>query len=274
MRLPMAGSPGAAGEGSTGPAGESGHDDGGPAAPPRKLEASALRLISTLAFAGAMAGLVIVLVHQWTQPRVQAHQARVLQEAIYEVLGGPERYETAFLLNGDFTTGPPPSADTASLERVYVGYDAGGRPMGVAVSGAKAGFQDVIRVLFGYDPVDGRVLGMKVLESKETPGLGDKIEKDSSFVAEFVGAATPLAGVKQGAGREENEIDMITGATISSRVIVDIINDRVDTLGEPLESWWSSGPVAAGVPRPADADDPGTGDGVAARAASPGGGGP
>ena len=34
------------------------------------------------------------------------------------------------------------------------------------------------------------VIGMKVLESKETPGLGDKIEKDSAFVAEFRGSCT------------------------------------------------------------------------------------
>jgi Na+-translocating ferredoxin:NAD+ oxidoreductase RnfG subunit len=79
------------------------------------------------------------------------------------------------------------------------------------------------------------VLGMKVLESKETPGLGDKIEKDADFVAEFAGVATPLVGVKSGKSTgAPGEVDMITGATISAQAIVDIINNRLDALADPL----------------------------------------
>ena len=197
--------------------------------------------------AGAVAGLVIVVVFQWAQPRIEAHQARVLREAITEVLGAPERVETAFLVDGDFTVEPPPTADTAALEKVWVGYDEAGRAKGVAVVGAQPGFQDVIRLIFGYDPDTDRVVGMKVLESKETPGLGDKIEKDSSFVAEFDGVETPLVGVKPtratGAG---NEVDVITGATISSEVIIEIINARLTDLGGPLRALWGRDAVARG----------------------------
>ena len=246
-KLPMASSDEGAGD-----AGRGGERAG--ASGPRKIEASAVRLVSTLTLAGALAGLVIVLVHQWSQPRIQAHQARVLQEAIFEVLGGPERYETAFLVDGGFTTTPPAQADTAALERVYVGYDASGRPVGIAVAGAKAGFQDVIRLLFGYDPAEDEVLGMKVLESKETPGLGDKIEKDSSFVGEFAGVEAPLEGVKPGAGDgDDNEVDMITGATISSRAIIDIINMRLDELAPTLKDYWGRSAVAAWAAPPVQA---------------------
>jgi electron transport complex protein RnfG len=209
--------------------------------------ASALRLIGTLALAGCLAGLVIVLVHQWSRPRIEAHQARVLTEAIYEVLGGPERYETAFLVDDVFTVTPPASADTSALERVYVGFDQVGRPIGVAVAAAEPGFQDVIRLIFGFDPDSGEVVGMKVLESKETPGLGDKIEKDSAFVAEFSGVAAPLEGVKAGrAAGTPNEVDMITGATISSRAVIDIINHRLEGLGTPIRQLWAA--EAAAVP--------------------------
>ena len=73
---------------------------------------------------------------------------------------------------------------------------------------------------------------MKVLDSKETPGLGDKIFKDQAFVDQFfAGPETPLVGVKAGAGKGlPNEIDTITGATISSKVVIDIINHG-------LEEW-------------------------------------
>lgn len=217
---------------------------GAPPPPPVEVEPSSVRLVGTLAVAGALAGLAIVLVFQWARPRIEEYQARVLAEAITDVLAGPARYETVFVEGGALT--PQPTADTAGLDRVYVGYDDADQPVGIAVVGGEPGFQDIIRLIFGYDPGTGEVLGMKVLESKETPGLGDKIEKDSTFIREFERVATPLLGVKK--GRETGaaaEVVTITGATISSKAIIDIINHRVEALGEPMGRYWSS-PTAVG----------------------------
>ena len=217
-------------------------------AAPIEVQASSARLISTLAVAGALAGLVIVLVFQWAQPRIEAYQAMVLREAVTEVLGGPERYETVFIEDGRLTA--QPQSDTAALDRVYVGFDASDRPVGVAMVGAEPGFQDVIRLIFGFDPATGDVLGMKVLESKETPGLGDKIEKDSTFIGEFLGVGTPLVGVKK--GRESGvhaEVVMITGATISSKAIIQIINNRLEGVRDPVTTYWSSPAMVAAAAR-------------------------
>jgi len=224
--------------------------NGTPAPPP---STSSVRLIATLAFAGAFAGMAIVLVFQWANPRIEAHRALVLAQAITEVLGGPERYETVYLQDGRLTLQPD---DTTGLDRVYVGYDAEDGRVGVALVSEEAGFQDIIRVIFGYDPGTGDLMGMKVLESKETPGLGDKIEKDSSFVAEFRDLGTPLVGVKSDrASGAHAEVVMITGATISSRAIINIINHRLEALRDPVSTYWSS-PIASG-PTPS----PGSGGG-------------
>ena len=92
-------------------------------------------------------------------------------------------------------------------------------------------------VIFGFDPASGKLTGMKVLDSKETPGLGDKIFKDQAFVDQFfAGPETPLVGVKIGAGKgKPNEIDTITGATISSKVVIDIINHGLEEWGPILD---------------------------------------
>jgi electron transport complex protein RnfG len=196
--------------------------------------------VATLAVAGALAGLLIVLVHQWSQPRIDAHRARVLAEAVGQVLAGPATTAQLYLVDGSFVSEPPPAADTAALDRVWIGMDETGTPVGIAAVASAAGFQDVIRLIFGYDPGSGAVLGMTVLESRETPGLGDKIEKDSAFVTQFRGVSAPLVGVKAGkAMGAAGEIDMITGATISSQAIVDIINARLDEVGGPLARYWA-----------------------------------
>ena len=186
----------------------------GPAAPPAPPAVSSARLIGTLAGSGAVAGFLLVLAFQMSQPTIAAHKEEMLKRAVLEVLKEPARFEAIEVLG----------------ERVYAGYDAEGRRVGYAIVAAAPGFADTVRVIFGYDPTTRTLLGMKVLESKETPGLGDKIEKEP-FVSEFEGAATPLVGVKGAGG---NGIDMITGATISSRTVIGIINRALERLGPAL----------------------------------------
>ncbi len=230
QKLPVV-EPGSDGNGAAG-------GNGAPPAPAQS-EASSFRLIGTLTFAGAVAGMAIVMVFQWAQPKIEAHKALVLSQAVGVVLGGPDHYETVFLDGDHFTT--QPTADTTALDKVYVGYDASGRPTGVAMEAAEAGFQDIIDLLFGYDPANGDVIGMTVLDSKETPGLGEKITSDSSFINEFDSVGTPLLGVKKGQGKGgHDEVVMITGATISSRAVIKIINDRLDEIKKPVDSYWST----------------------------------
>lgn len=201
------------------------------------------RLVFTLAAAGALAGLLIVLVFRGTQPAIAAHKALVLQLAIEEVLAGPSNFDTLYLYDGALVANLPSGVDARASESVYVGYDEEGRPLGYAIAAGEPGFQDVVRIIFGYDPVRDRILGMKVLESKETPGLGDKIEKDTTFVGQFNGAVPPLVGVKSGRGTGEDprEVDMITGATISSRTVIGIINHSLERLGPALTTYAQRG---------------------------------
>jgi Na+-translocating ferredoxin:NAD+ oxidoreductase subunit G len=197
---------------------------------------SSFRLVATLGTAGALAGMLIVLVFQWAQPRILAHQARAIGIAVEEVLQGPERTETLFLWDGALVATPPAGVDTVQLDRVWAGYDAGGRRIGFAMIGGEAGFQDIISVMFGFDPVEGRILGMRILESKETPGLGDKIFKDEEFVSQFRVAQVPMVPTKPGSGSgDPREVDTITGATISSRTVINIINNRVERMRPLLD---------------------------------------
>ncbi len=203
-----------------------------------RSEVPAWRLVSTLGAAGAVAGLAIVLVFGWANPRIEAHRAEVLRQAIHEVLRAPASYATLFVLEGELVSALPADVDSTELDRVYVGYDAAGERVGFAIAGGLPGYQDVIRLIFGYDAEHSELLAMKVLENKETPGLGDKIEKDSAFVSGFEGVVPPLEGVKTGRGTgDESEVDMITGATISSRTVIEIINRRLESLGPMIDVY-------------------------------------
>jgi len=200
-------------------------------------QASSLRMIASLGSAGAFAGLLIVVVYNLTLPAIEAHRALVLQRAVSEVLNDPARYEVLYATAQKVFESPPAPEAEEGAEKIFVGFDADGRATGVAIKAAAAGFQDVITLIYGFDPASGKLMGMKVLSSKETPGLGDKIEKDLRFVAQFKNAAPPLAAVKRATGAA-GEIDSITGATISSRAVVRIINESLTRLRAPIEAHF------------------------------------
>lgn len=186
------------------------------------------KLIAMMTGAGAIAGLLIVSAYKMTLPRIEEHQGEVMQAAIREVLKAPASYDTLYLAGGKLVKTLPSGASAKTTEKVYLGHDASGRRVGFALGGTENGFQDPVTVMFGYDAGARKVIAMKVIANKETPGLGNKIETDSAFVNGFANASTPLNGVKKDRGKSgPTDVVMITGATISSRTVIRIINNAI-----------------------------------------------
>lgn len=196
-----------------------------PPVTPREVKSWKLPAMMTVA--GGLAGLLIVSVYELTLPRIEHHKAEVLKAAVQEVLRGPSSFDTLYLRNDALVKSLPAGTDAKGVERIYLGRDAAGKPIGFAVSATENGFQDPMTVMFGYDHATKTLIAMRVIANKETPGLGDKIEKDTSFVNDFDHAALPLTGVKKGTVAKDDEIVMITGATISSRAVMRIINNAI-----------------------------------------------
>ena len=189
-----------------------------PAAP------SSLRLVMTLAIAGLVSGVAIIGIYESTLPTITANKARELREAVFKVLPGVSQMQAMVYRDGTLVVVEKPDKDEPV---VYGGYDVAGEFMGYAIPAAGPGFQDTIGLLYGYTPDGKLVLGMEILESRETPGLGDKIYKDADFVAGFsaLSVEPEIVAVKKGTKSLANEIDAITGATISSKAVVRIINE-------------------------------------------------
>lgn len=203
----------------------------------------ALRLVATLTIAGLFSGISIVLAYRTTLPRIQANQRAALERAVFEVLPGTVRLERLVWDGAALTAGS--AGQGALAESIFAGYGEGDHLLGYAVPGAGAGFADTIKLIYGLDPAGDRVLGMKVLESRETPGLGDKIYKDLDFVGEFRELVVdPLIELIKGHGEKPYQVDAITGATISSRAVVKILN-QTNEIWRPRIAAFASQPAAA-----------------------------
>lgn len=184
---------------------------------------------------GILCGLLIVSVYQVTLPIIEQNKAEALQQAIFEVLPGAASSATFERTDAGFVPLADPGAASNPDRLVYAGYDDERRLVGVAVEARGMGYQDVIVLIYGYSFAEDAIIGIQVLESKETPGLGDKIETDPDFLANFerldvsldaegTTLAHPIVAVKKGEKTQPWEVDGITGATISSVAIADILN--------------------------------------------------
>ena len=209
---------------------------------------SSLRLVMTLAIAGLVSGIAIIGIYESTLPTITANKARELREAVFKVLPGVSDMQALVYRDGRIVVVPEPEKDEPV---VYGGYDEQGTFVGYAMPGAGPGFQDTIALLYGYMPREKQVVGMEILESRETPGLGDKIYKDADFVAEFTALSIEpeIVAVKKGTSTQPNHVDAITGATISAKAVVRIINETHVAWAEQLPTPGTEPPLTG---NPAD----------------------
>ena len=196
----------------------------------KPAEPSGARLVMTLGVAGLVAGLALVGVYTVTKPRIDANKQKALQSAIKKVVPGSTRF-LQLVWDGNALEADPAGKGAASSS-VYGAYDDSGAFKGYAIPGAAPGYADLVEVLYGYDPVKKVIIGLAVLESKETPGIGDKIFKDAGFAKNFEALAVepPVKAVPHGSKKSPNEIDAISGATVSSKAVGKAIR-------KSAESW-------------------------------------
>ncbi|SMD42287.1 electron transport complex protein RnfG [Aquiflexum balticum DSM 16537] len=188
---------------------------------------------------GVFCALMIVLTYEGTKERIDTLKAEALEKAVFNVLPGITKTRI-YELTAEGTFVPSDGLDRTKTV-VYAGFDEKDNFKGVAIEASGQGYADVIRILYGYDPSTQTVVGFYVLESKETPGLGDKIEKEENFLANFKALAVQLNAdltqlenkvipVKQGGKTQPWEVEGITGATISSRTIGNILGESTATM--------------------------------------------
>lgn len=188
---------------------------------------SSWSLILTLGLIAMMSGLFVVLAFQLTLPRITLNRQKAMEKAIFAVLPDATSRTNLLLDENGLTLLP----DEAFAEaNVFAGYDADGNLSGLAMEASSRGYQDVVKILYGYSVESECVVGITVLESRETPGLGDKVETDPDFLANFncldaaldpdgAAVANPITTVKNGKKTDPWQIDGISGATVTSTAI-------------------------------------------------------
>ena len=107
--------------------------------------------------------------------------------------------------------------DGATSYTVYT-VSENGAVVGYCVQLAASGFGGDVSLMVGYR-ADGSILGVQIVSHSETPGLGAKVEEEA-HLSQYNGKSGELALDKDG-----GDVDAISGATISSRAVLEGVNE-------------------------------------------------
>jgi len=184
--------------------------------------------------------IIIISVYFFTKPIIEDNLQQQLERAIFSILPGTV-FKNAYIKINENTL-----EKVAKIKKpqtpIYAAYDLNHQLLGFAITAQGMGYQDNIQLLYAYDAKKQKITGMTVLQSRETPGLGSKIIDDKGFLDNFTQLDVQLNAdnkqlkqiievVKPGKKTEAWQIDGISGATVSSKAVGQIIQKSI--------SYWA-----------------------------------
>jgi len=186
-----------------------------------KKESSFINMVLTLFVIAAVAGLALGAIYNVTKEPIALAKRLKIEKAIGEVLPAFDSIRQYKVL----PDGGKPGKDSLTFYHATKNYKA----VGTAVrTFTDNGFGGRFWIMVGF--VDQTVIsGTAVLEHKETPGLGDKMDKGKSdWTDQFKGK--DLTTFKLKVKKDRGDVDAITAATISSRAFCDATQRAFDEL--------------------------------------------
>ncbi|HNP63057.1 MAG TPA: electron transport complex subunit RsxG [Woeseiaceae bacterium] len=173
----------------------------------------------TLAVIAAICTALVALTFQLTAQRITDNEKAFLERNLQPALAG--LFFDSPVTESRLTIPQPhelPGTESAIVYRVYASEEP---VAALFVVSARDGYAGPIRLLIGV-AMDGSITGVRVLEHRETPGLGDRVETTKSdWILQFDGRSLrdPEPGNWKIRG-DGGSFDQLTGASITPRAIV------------------------------------------------------
>jgi electron transport complex protein RnfG len=179
------------------------------------LRESWLLLASSFCF-----GLLIAMTNAALSDRIEQNKAAKLNDLTRALLPGAEVFQP---VEADIQVKLPDGAQEKA--KIFEILSGDKQRLGWSFNAHGSGFAGPVELVVAVDRDFEKIMGFDVLASSETPGFGDQIKSDY-YRKQYAGApAEQLALTKTGnPGVADTQIVAITGATVSSQAVVDIVN--------------------------------------------------
>jgi len=182
-----------------------------------KKESSFFNMVSTLLLITAVAAFSLGMVFNLTKEPIALAKKAKQEAAIKAVLPAFDRLEVLQVKSVW-------EDDSLQFNMAYQNDQFVGAAINTFTN---KGFSGNIKLMVGLLP-DGSINNISVLEHKETPGLGDKMQKNKSPWSEQFNGQNP-ASFDLAVEKDGGDVDAITAATISSRAYTDAVKRAYET---------------------------------------------
>ena len=120
-----------------------------------------------------------------------------------------------------------------TIDDVIQALDDNGNQIGYIVKSNVRGYSSTISVATGYS-LDGVVQGIELLANNDTPGFGMELS-NPEFKNRFSGVQTDQFVLTKGSASNDNDIDVYSGATITTTAVIKAVNAGISFLTENAE---------------------------------------
>ncbi len=201
-----------------------------------------VKMILVLTLISAVASLGLAAFNEQTMPAIAENERQFTLRSIKKVLPETDAPNPCDKNEPKFDNSPDQDAVCVDGMTVYRGRK-GDEVVGLAVVavGDKA-YSGTITTLVGIG-LEGKITGIEVLKHAETPGLGAKIEA-CDWRSQLVGKGASDMVWK--VTKDGGAVDHISGATISSRSMIDAILKTQKLLAEKKDKILSAEPMGKG----------------------------
>lgn len=202
-------------------------------------EASIIRSGLTLTVIAAICTALVALTYSVTRERIDANERAWLEQSLTPALSG--LFFDNAVTESPITIPAPHELPGSQDAVIYRVYSAGEPVAALFVVSARDGYSGAIRLLVGVD-VNGIVTGVHVLAHRETPGLGDRIERTKSDWLDRFDGKSLGAPAAQGwkIRRDGGEFDQLTGASVTSRAVVKAIRQTLEYFATSKEAIFAA----------------------------------
>ena len=193
----------------------------------------------TLAAMAAVCTALVAATYLVTAERIEANEKAWLEQSLTPALSGV--FFEGSVTESMLIIEPPhelPGNEAAIIYRVY----AEGEPVAALfVVTARDGYSGPIKILVGVD-MDGIVTGIRIVEHRETPGLGDRIEQArSDWVYQFDGRSLGDPPDARWLLRTDGgDFDQLTGASVTPRAVIKAIRETLLYFGANRDAIFAA----------------------------------
>ncbi len=189
----------------------------------KKVALDFIQMALTLFGITAVVAVLLALANSVTSPIIEESAQDRLNQSLNSLMEEAVTFEEMTEYSKKVNVG----GTTVPILAAYQGRNQADVVTGYCVHVAPTGYSDAIEMMVAVNG-EGAVSGVQILSISDTPGIGMKVQSDLDFQNSLLGLSEQ-ANIVKSAPQKPNDIQVISGASISSSAYINGVNAALET---------------------------------------------